>query len=152
MTDPSQSEQIMSSSSTTLDDAITNSIHPEFASNSLTPSTLNRASSLTAMSTQSMRTSSFAMSDVSETKSSSQQPDSVRIRNAYSRPLRSRTSALKNPISEPEDVDYHDEKDFRNTDRYKLIQEYSVDVDMVLYLLKRPIVSLQKLEIELLVM
>ena len=80
-----------------------------------------------ALSNQSMRTSSFAMSDFSDTKSSPQPQkeqndqhlESTRIRKAYSRPVLPRNkwrTAENSP--ETESVDYFDEMDFRNTDRY----------------------------------
>jgi hypothetical protein len=85
---------------------------------SLNLSPLDRASSVIGTSTQSMRTSSFAMSDdMSETKVS-HQPDSLRIRKAYSRPPRSRISTVETSIPETDTTDYYDEKDFQNTDRY----------------------------------
>lgn len=91
---------------------------------SLNLSPLDRASSVMGTSTQSMRTSSFAMSDdMSENRENrvSQHPDSLRIRKAYSRPSRSRISTVENSVPEKDTTDYYDEKDFQNTDRYGFI-------------------------------
>lgn len=50
----------------------------------------------------------------------SQQPESIRIRKAYSRPqsIRKTLRTTDNSIPGAENVDYFDETDFRNTDRY----------------------------------
>jgi hypothetical protein len=91
---------------------------------SLNLSPLDRGSSVMGTSTQSMRTSSFAMSDdMSENRENraSQHPDSLRIRKAYSRPSRSRISTVENSVPEKDTTDYYDEKDFQNTDRYVFI-------------------------------
>jgi hypothetical protein len=85
---------------------------------SLNLSPLDRSSSVIGTSTQSMRTSSFAMSDdMSETKVP-HHPDSLRIRKAYSQPPRSRISTVETSVPETDTTDYYDEKDFQNTDRY----------------------------------
>jgi hypothetical protein len=81
-----------------------------------------------------MRTSSFAMSDGSEFRPLREQPsaqhlESLRLRKAYSATqgdvvLVEEAGVMKkkwrNGSSEgtPENLDYLDEKDFRNTDRY----------------------------------
>ena len=57
------------------------------------------------------------MSDASDGKSVSHS-DSLRIRKAYTRPsLRLKMSTLDIVIHKTENLDYFDEKDFRNTDR-----------------------------------
>lgn len=80
-------------------------------------------------SNQSMRTSSFAMSDFSDLPSSKpeegkqeqeenqQNLESIRIRKAYSRPLPRSKWRTSDNCSGTENVDYFDETDFRNTDR-----------------------------------
>jgi hypothetical protein len=78
------------------------------------PTPVNRDSSVTGTS-QSMRTSSFAMSDISESKLP--QLESLRIRRAYTRPSQSRKSNIDS-IAESETADYPDEIDFQKTDRY----------------------------------
>jgi hypothetical protein len=93
---------------------------------------------------RSMRTSSFAMSDMSEfaavgaeadgglgkqstplrKQHSGQHMESLRLRKAYSqgrKPVKWRNgSSADSSIPETENLDYLDEKDFRNTDRYCL--------------------------------
>ena len=116
---------------------------------SLNLSPLDRASSVIGTSTQSMRTSSFAMSDdMSETKVP-HQPDSLRIRKAYSRPPRSRISTVETSIPESDTTDYYDEKDFQNTDRYVFVST-GVILDMDFCDCKVRIVILLRQEIELL--
>jgi hypothetical protein len=90
---------------------------PRYSALSLSLPNSNRESSV-GLSSQSMRTSSFAMSDISESKLP-QQLESLRIRRAYTRPSRSRKSNIES-IAETNDVDYHDESDFQNTDRLLL--------------------------------
>src|SRR5579859_5627715 len=92
-------------------------IPPQTALSLSLPITLNRASSITGASTQSMRTSSFAMSDdISEKLSPF---DSLRIRKAYSRPPPSRMSNPDNDeVSEKHTSEDIDGPEFQNTDRY----------------------------------
>ena len=91
---------------------------PLHAALSLSLPTPNGASSVAGVSTQSMRTSSFAMSDdISEKLSPF---DSLRIRKAYSRPPRSRTSILDDDDvfekTASEDIEENDEPE--STDRW----------------------------------
>ena len=76
------------------------------------PPTVNGESSVIGVSTRSMRTSSFAMSDISDNRVSPL--ESLRIRKAYSVRSPHRVSDV---IPESEIGDYPDEKDFQNTDR-----------------------------------
>lgn len=73
------------------------------------------------LSTQSMRTSSFAMSDESKPLSTQNgNLESSQIRKAYSRPssTRSKRNSKNNvAVQETDSADYYDEKDFGNTDR-----------------------------------
>ena len=97
-------------------------IHPQPAPDSMLnpPPPLHRVSSMSGDSVRSMRTSSFAMSDVSDTKSLSHS-ESLRIRKAYAKPIPwVKLSTLDNAVPETETVDYFDEKDFRDTDRYNV--------------------------------
>jgi hypothetical protein len=73
----------------------------------------------TGVSAQSMRTSSFAMSDDDSERAAHHdtQLESSRIRKTYSRPSRSKWRIDDEVIPETETLDYFDEKDFRNTDR-----------------------------------
>jgi hypothetical protein len=69
--------------------------------------------SISGISSQSIRTSSFAMSDVSESNNS--HLESLRIRKMYS--VRSpRSKVKKKDIPSPEPTDYSDEKAFENTE------------------------------------
>jgi hypothetical protein len=94
-----------------------------------TPDTLTLPMSEQTLSESalSMRTSSFALSDISDPNQQEKVPpeqqnqqhlESLRIRKAYSQPPRSTWRTPDHPFSETENVDYFDEKDFRNTDRY----------------------------------
>lgn len=76
----------------------------------------NRASSMTGVSTQSMQTSSFAMSDdISEKLPPF---DSLRIRKAYSRPPPSTMSVPDNDtLSEKHFSEDLEEPEIQNTDR-----------------------------------
>jgi hypothetical protein len=79
-----------------------------------TPSELSESST-----PQSIRSSSFAPSeDESDLKSQTQLHESSQIRKAYSKPSRDSLRADKGPILETNNVEYFNEKDFRNTDRY----------------------------------
>lgn len=98
-------------------------LHPQPTHDNLNIPISDRSPSELGMSTRSMRTSSFAMSDITDPypqKLSQQSLESMRIRKAYSRP----TPAWKTwrttdtSIPKTENVDYFDEMDFRNTDRY----------------------------------
>src|SRR5271168_3611381 len=85
----------------------------------MTLSSMQTPSEKTGLSTQSMRTSSFAMSDESKPHSHSQNLESLTIRKAYSRPPTIRSKYRSSDIvQETEKADYFDEKDFGNTDRY----------------------------------
>src|ERR1700737_1204648 len=87
---------------------------PRHSALSLSLPPTNRDPSLTGLSSQSMRTSSFAMSDMSESKLP--QLESLRIRSTYTPSSQSRKSTPAS-IPESETTDYHDEADFQNTDR-----------------------------------
>ena len=76
--------------------------------------------------TQSLRTSGFAMSDNSSenrqsnsSANSPENPDSVQIRKAYKKPSnRINSCTTENSVSKTENVDYFNEKDFRKADRF----------------------------------
>lgn len=93
-------------------------LHPHSTPDMLEPqSDLLRSLSRSGDTAQSIGSSSFAMSDVSDGKSVSYS-DSLRIRKAYARPsLRLKTSTLDITNHKTENLDFIDEKDFRNTDR-----------------------------------
>ena len=98
--------------------------HPQTTHDTLALPISDRTLSELALSTQSMRTSSFAMSDITDPcppKLSEQNLESIRIRKAYSRPPSTSRITLRTmdtSIHKGENVDCFDEKDFRNTDRY----------------------------------
>lgn len=75
---------------------------------------------------QSIRSSSFAPSEEEESdaKIQAQLHESSRIREAYSNPSVSTLSTDKFTSSETEKVEYFDDKDFRNTDRYTFYNDY----------------------------
>lgn len=149
-------------SSTTVTDTTNNHnqlpIHPLSLPSPLTPPAAGVALNLpmtdlkstsselttTGLSNQSMRTSSFAMSDFSDNNDDAkpcsspfsstppqqqlQHLESTRIRKAYSRPSapRKKWRTTDNPSENTENLDYFDEKDFRNTDRYIPIPPYNI--------------------------
>src|SRR5436190_11177093 len=107
---------------------VTDRPHPQTTHDTLTLPISDRAPSELGLSVQSMRTSSFAMSDITDPcppklvhQFSQQNLESIRIRKAYSRPpstTRKTWRTTDTSIPETENVDYFDERDFRNTDRY----------------------------------
>lgn len=79
----------------------------------------NGTSSVTGVSTQSMRTSSFAMSDADDVSEKLSPFDSLRIRRTYSRPRRARTSVPEDNFSENHSFNNESEdNEFLNTDRF----------------------------------
>src|SRR5277367_6449838 len=91
----------------------------------MTLSSMQTPSEETGLSTQSMRTSSFAMSDESKPQSQSQNIESSQIRKAYSRPPTIQSKYRNSDvIQETETTDYFDEKDFGNTDRYVSLRRW----------------------------
>jgi hypothetical protein len=108
-------------------------LHPQTTYDTLTLPPFDRIPLELGLSSQSMRTSSFAMSDVTDPcppKLSQQNHESIRIRKAYSRPSSPTRKILRTTdtsVPETENVDYFDEKDFRNTDRYVRHGESFVD-------------------------
>src|SRR5579871_4852497 len=98
--------------STTLSTNPSNPISPTQPNLSIPPPT--HESSVAGISTQSMRTSSFAMSDVSEGKLS--QLESLRIRKMY--PVRTPRDRVSDVTPQSDMTDYTDEKEFQETDRY----------------------------------
>ena len=75
---------------------------------------------------QSIRSSSFARSEEeqSDAKIQDQLHESSRIREAYSNPSMSTLGTDKFSSPETEKVEYFNDKDFRNTDRYTFYNGY----------------------------
>ncbi len=92
---------------------------PPYTAMSLNLPASNGTSSVTGISNQSMRTSSFAMSDADDISEKLSPFDSLRIRRTYSRPRRPRNNVPEDEFSEKQSFNNDSEdNEFLNTDRF----------------------------------